>query len=161
MERIWLLIAIWGGGTLLRIWRQARFFQLEGYMTSRYLRWLAARPGRIVVVRALVFSALAGLAAIIIDLTGQDREGVYLIVWGVAGILAVWPERFKEVKQKFTLTQRARAADHGVRSGARGPVGGGCGGAGAVALNPAAEYAGDGGGRGRTTSRRSAYRWRT
>lgn len=142
MERIWLLIAIWAGGTLLRIWRQARFFQLEGYMTVRYLRWLAARPGRIVIVRALVFSALAGLAALVIDLTGQDREGIYLLVWGVAGVLAVWPERFKEVKQKFNLTQRAArllatafvlaivvllAAVAVVRA--------------TVAVNPAAEYA--------------------
>jgi len=35
------LIVLWLVGIMLRIWRLARFFQIEGYDSRRYLRWLA------------------------------------------------------------------------------------------------------------------------
>ena len=46
MNTLFLLIItlIWLVGTCLRIYRQARFYQIEEYMSARYLRWLFARP---------------------------------------------------------------------------------------------------------------------
>jgi UDP-N-acetylmuramoyl-tripeptide--D-alanyl-D-alanine ligase len=107
MDSILIIVAIWLVGTLLRVWRLARFFQLEGYMTSRYLRWLVAKLHRAVMWRSLIFVSVAALAAVLLDVTGQDREGIYLLIWSAAGILSVWPEPVKEVKQKLALTQRA------------------------------------------------------
>ncbi|MCC6800377.1 MAG: UDP-N-acetylmuramoyl-tripeptide--D-alanyl-D-alanine ligase [Anaerolineae bacterium] len=101
------LIVLWLVGIILRIWRLARFFQIEGYDSRRYLRWLAGRIDRIVVVRALVSVGIAGVAALALELTGQESAPLYLAIWGVAGITAVWPEPVKEIKQKLRLTQRA------------------------------------------------------
>ncbi|WP_119072387.1 UDP-N-acetylmuramoyl-tripeptide--D-alanyl-D-alanine ligase [Aggregatilinea lenta] len=107
MDPILILVLIWLVGILLRIWRLARFFQLEGYMTSRYLRWLVAKPHRYILSRSAIFVGVAMLAALVLDFSGQDREGIYLLVWGATSILGIWPEPVKEVKQKLALTQRA------------------------------------------------------
>jgi len=101
------LILIWLAGILLRIWRLARFFQLEGYDSRRFLRWVVARPQRYIMWRALVFAGVAALISLALNWVGQDTEMIYLLVWGTAAVLGVWPEPFKEVKQKFKVTQRA------------------------------------------------------
>jgi len=101
------LILLWLAGILFRIWRLARYYQIEGYNSGRYLRWLVAKPQRYIMWRALVFVGVAGLATLALELAGQDTEVIYLLIWGVAGIAGVWPEPVKEVKQKFKLTQRA------------------------------------------------------
>jgi len=102
-----LLILIWLFGALLRVWRLARYFQIEGYDNRRYLRWLAGRIERVVMVRALIFAGVALLATIALALTGQSSELIYLLIWGVSGVMAIWPEPVKEIKQRFRLTQRA------------------------------------------------------
>jgi UDP-N-acetylmuramoyl-tripeptide--D-alanyl-D-alanine ligase len=102
-----ILTLLWLAGVLFRIWRLARFFQIEGYESARYLRWLVGKPDRYIMWRALVFVGVAGLISISLNWAGQDTELVYLAVWGGAGLLAVWPDPPKEIKQKFKLTQRA------------------------------------------------------
>lgn len=101
------LIVIWLAGILLRIWRLARYFQLEGYESRRFLRWVVARPQRYVMWRALVFAGVAALISLALNWVGQDTEMIYLLVWGTAAVLGVWPEPPKEIKQKFKVTQRA------------------------------------------------------
>ena len=102
-----ILIVLWLAGIILRVWRLARFFQIEGYESKRYLRWLIGRPQRYVMWRALVFAGVAGLISLALNWFGQDTEAVYLIVWGVAAVLGIWPEPTKEIKQKFKVTPRA------------------------------------------------------
>jgi len=102
-----VLTLLWLGGTLLRVWQQARFFQIEEYKSGRYLRWLVARPTRYIMWRALIFVGVAYLTSVALNFAGQDSEALYLAVWSVAAVLSVWPERPKEVKKKFRLTQRA------------------------------------------------------
>jgi UDP-N-acetylmuramoyl-tripeptide--D-alanyl-D-alanine ligase len=102
-----ILIVLWLAGIILRVWRLARFFQLEGYESKRYLRWLIGKPQRYIMWRALVFAGVAGLISLALNWFGQDTEAVYLLVWGVAAVLGVWPEPTKEIKQKFKVTQRA------------------------------------------------------
>jgi UDP-N-acetylmuramoyl-tripeptide--D-alanyl-D-alanine ligase len=102
-----ILIVLWLAGIILRVWRLARFFQIEGYESKRYLRWLIGKPQRYVMWRALVFAGVAGLISLALNWFGQDTEAVYLLVWGVAAVLGVWPEPTKEIKQKFKVTPRA------------------------------------------------------
>lgn len=102
-----ILIFVWLAGTIIRIWRLARYFQIEGYNSPRYLRWWIAKSQRYLVWRALIFVSLAALTSLVLNFAGQDTEAVYLLIWGVAGVLSVWPEPPKEVKQKFKVTQRA------------------------------------------------------
>jgi UDP-N-acetylmuramoyl-tripeptide--D-alanyl-D-alanine ligase len=101
------LILVWLAGTLVRIWRLARFFQLEGYDSRRYVRWLLSRPDRTILWRALVFLSVAALTTVVLNLAGQSTEAVYMLIWGVASLMAIWPEPTKEVKQKFKVTHRA------------------------------------------------------
>lgn len=101
------LILIWLVGILVRIWRLARFFQIEGYDSRRFLRWVIGKPQRYVMWRALVFGGVAALISLTLNWFGQDTELVYLLVWGAAAVLGVWPEPPKEIKQKFKVTQRA------------------------------------------------------
>ncbi|NLE52783.1 MAG: UDP-N-acetylmuramoyl-tripeptide--D-alanyl-D-alanine ligase [Chloroflexi bacterium] len=102
-----ILIFLWLGGVLLRIWRLARFFQIEGYDNRRFLQWVVGRVDRMIVPRALIFVGVAVVATLALELTGQDSVTVYLMIWGVSGVMAVWPEPVKEVKQTFKLTARA------------------------------------------------------
>ena len=102
-----ILIFIWLAGTIVRIGRLARYFQIEGYDNRRYLRWLINRPQRYLAWRALVFVGVAMVTSLALNLAGQDTEVVYLLIWSVAALLSVWPEPPKEVKQTFKLTQRA------------------------------------------------------
>jgi hypothetical protein len=37
---------VWLAGGLVRIYQQARFFQIEEYMNGRYWRWLLHHPDR-------------------------------------------------------------------------------------------------------------------
>lgn len=102
-----ILIFLWLAGVILRIWRLARFFQLEGYDSRRYLRWLFGKMTRYVMWRALIFVGVALLVALLLGIFGQDTPALYLVVWGTAAVLSALPEPTKEVKQKFSLTQRA------------------------------------------------------
>lgn len=102
-----ILILLWLAGILWRIWRLARFFQLEGYQSPRYLRWLFAKPHRYIMWRALIFVGVAAVTTLALNLAGQNTEAIYMLIWGAAGVLSILPEPVKEVKQKFTLTQRA------------------------------------------------------
>ena len=63
-----ILIILWLAGVLLRVWRLARFFQIEGYDNRRFLRWLTARVERYVVARALIFVGLAFAVTLLIGL---------------------------------------------------------------------------------------------
>jgi UDP-N-acetylmuramoyl-tripeptide--D-alanyl-D-alanine ligase len=102
-----ILTFIWLGGVLLRIWRLARFFQIEGYSSLRYWHWLVGKLHRYIMWRALIFVGVASLTTLVLGLAGQDTEAVHLVIWGIAAVAGIWPEPVKEVKQKFKLTQRA------------------------------------------------------
>ena len=102
-----ILIFLWLAGVILRIWRLARFFQLEGYDSRRYIRWLFSKITRILMWRALIFISVALLVAVLLGFFGQDSPALYLVIWGTAAVLSALPEPTKEVKQKFSLTQRA------------------------------------------------------
>jgi len=101
------LIFLWLAGILVRIWQLARYFQIEEYNSRRFLRWLLARSQRYIMWRALVFVGVAALTSFALSWFGQDSESIYLLIWGVTAVLGTWPERPKEVKKRFKLTQRA------------------------------------------------------
>ncbi|PJF20413.1 MAG: hypothetical protein CUN56_16300, partial [Phototrophicales bacterium] len=64
-----ILAVIWLAGTWLRIYKQARFYQIEEYMSDRYLRWVISDRQRMLPMRpigawfiGLAFSFLMGEA---------------------------------------------------------------------------------------------------
>lgn len=102
-----ILLLVWLAGALFRVWRLARYFQIEGYDVRRFLAWLIAKPERYVMWRALIFAGVAALISLALDLASQDSQLVFMLIWGATSLAGVWPEPVKEIKQKFKLTQRA------------------------------------------------------
>ncbi len=97
---------VWLAGTCFRIYRQARFYQIEEYMSARYLRWIFAQRERWLPTR----SAAAWFGGLVIGFILSEAPGDLLIVligMVTAGI-AVWPPDEGEIKKKFRATPRAK-----------------------------------------------------
>lgn len=107
MNFLLILIAlIWLAGTIIRIYRQARFYQIEEYMGGRYLRWVLARRDRWLPTRpAGVWLVGLLLALFISDAPGSFVPGVIGVL---ASVIAVWPPDEGEVKKGFKPTARAK-----------------------------------------------------
>lgn len=101
-----IIALIWLAGTNLRIYRQARFYQIEEYNSKRYLRWLIAQRERYLPTRPLT----AFMAGTLISFILTEAPGEFLP--GVVGILiagaAVIPPHEKEVKRRLRLTPRVK-----------------------------------------------------
>jgi UDP-N-acetylmuramoyl-tripeptide--D-alanyl-D-alanine ligase len=106
-----LLIALacaWGGGALFRVYRQARYYQIEEYKSARYGRWLLSQRERWLPQRALLWSAVGVVLAFFTDsIPGQTSILPYILAT-VAALVAVWPPAESEIKKAFRPTPRAQ-----------------------------------------------------
>jgi UDP-N-acetylmuramoyl-tripeptide--D-alanyl-D-alanine ligase len=96
---------VWLAGTCLRIYRQARFFQIEEYMSARYLRWLFARRDRWLPTRPCI--AWVACIILIFVMTESPLDLVPGVIGIITASIAVWPPREGEVKKPFRATPRA------------------------------------------------------
>jgi len=102
-----LLIAlVWLIGTCFRIYRQARFYQIEEYTSGRYLRWYFARRERWLPRRPLVAWLGAGVFGFL--LSEAPGDVLLTIIGVVSAIIAVWPPDEGEIKKGFRPTLRAK-----------------------------------------------------
>ena len=102
-----LIVALlWLAGGWLRIYQQARFFQIEEYMNGRYWHWLLSHPERWG-WRRPIFAWTATLLASFLLLRFVTDEWLWLIVYVAAALVAIWPAREKEIKKAFVPTPRA------------------------------------------------------
>lgn len=101
-----VLLLLWLAGAALRVYSQARYYQIEEYMSGRYLRWLFSKRIRWLPPR----SVLAWLIGIIAALTLAESPGSALptVICILAAGIAVYPPSSAEVKKKFRATSRAR-----------------------------------------------------
>ncbi len=101
-----VLIAVWLIGTWLRIFRQSRFYQIEEYMSRRYLRWLLSDWGRVVPGRSLA----AWLMGLVIGFTLGEAPGgsLPILIAVIAAIIAVVPSRDAEIKKPLVVTNRVQ-----------------------------------------------------
>jgi len=101
---LFLLAIVWLGGTWLRIYKQARFYQIEEYMSSRYLRWVTAHRDRILPSRPIA-SWFIGLA--LAFLMGEAPGSILpFVIAIIAGLIASIPPAEGEIKKQFNRTQR-------------------------------------------------------
>lgn len=102
---ILILAAIWLAGAWLRIHRQARFYQIEEYMSRRYLRWYSADRKRLAPIRPLA-AWLLGLALAVAfgDAPGSPPAVITIL----AALVAVYPQRQLEIKKKLVVTARVK-----------------------------------------------------
>lgn len=100
-----VIAVVWLAGTWVRIYRQARFFQIEEYMILRYLRWWLQQRERVLPKRTLTV-AFAGvsLAAVFSEAPDSPLPALIAII---AGIAAAWPPDEGEIKKAFVRTPRA------------------------------------------------------
>lgn len=102
---LFVLVLIWLVGAWVRIYRQIRFYQIEEYMSQRYLRWLMKDRNRYLPTKPLIAWFLG--AAIGIFLAEAPGTVLPHIIGIIAGIIAVVPPDEGEIKKKFVRTQRA------------------------------------------------------
>ncbi len=101
-----VLAAIWLLGAWLRIYQQARFYQIEEYMGGRYLRWVLANRSRLLPARPLG-AWILGLA--VGGLLGEAPDSFLPSAVAIfAAMVAVVPLRQHEVKQPFAATPRMK-----------------------------------------------------
>ncbi len=101
-----IISLIWLGGTCFRIYKQARFFQIEEYMSLRYIQWFFAKRDRWLPTRAVG----AWLAGIVIGVILSEAPGNFILISAgiIAAVVAVWPPNEGEVKKGFKPTARAK-----------------------------------------------------
>lgn len=107
MQSFFLILIglMWTGGICLRVYRQARFFQIEEYKANRYLRWWLSQRGR-VLPRRPIMVAFVG-AVLMIFLSEAPNSPVPGVIGGIASLIALWPPKQGEVKKAFRRTPRA------------------------------------------------------
>lgn len=100
----WIAALAWLVATWIRIYQQARFYQIEEYQSVRYTRWLLASPRR-----WLHWRMVAGLigASVIFLLPQKAPPGMSFGISLAAAVVVGWPESVKEVKKAFRRTRRA------------------------------------------------------
>lgn len=90
-------------GAGIRIYQQARFFQIEEYMNLRYLRWLFTKRERWLPLR----SSAAGIGGVAVGMFVGDTAVATLLVLSIAMAILIYPQPPGEVKKGFNRTQRA------------------------------------------------------
>lgn len=97
---------VWLAGGLVRIYQQARFFQIEEYMNGRYWRWLLHHPDRWG-WRRPIFAWTVALLGSFLLLRVIQSEWLWLALFVGTALVAIWPGKEREVKKAFVRTPRA------------------------------------------------------
>lgn len=101
-----LLIAlVWGVGAAWRVYKQARFFQIEEYMSGRYLRWVVGARERALPNRPTVLWMIGAILSVFLG-EAQGSVVPHIICLVTAGI-AIMPPDEGEIKKRFVRTPRA------------------------------------------------------
>lgn len=100
-----LLLLIWGAGTSLRAYKQARFYQIEEYKMGRYARWWIKARERLFPPRSIIFTAIGAVMVFIFSESPDSPLPIFIGI--IAGIIANIPPDEGEIKKKFRHTPRA------------------------------------------------------
>ena len=104
MQNDWtpLVGLIWLVGTWLRLRQQARFYQIEEYMSRRYLRWMLAARSRCLPLRPLALGLLGVGLAILADHLHDSLAG------SLFALAAVFPKSTGTSKKPLVMTARVK-----------------------------------------------------
>ncbi|GAB4554069.1 MAG: UDP-N-acetylmuramoyl-tripeptide--D-alanyl-D-alanine ligase [Anaerolineae bacterium] len=99
---IWIIVI------LRRVYRLARFFQLEGYEVKRFIRWFRRTPREIRYTLASAVALFVITQAYAVSLPSDSRPTILTLIGLAAavGMLLIHP-RSKQMKQPFNRTPRA------------------------------------------------------
>src|SRR5690606_6588577 len=103
---LFVISIIWLIGACLRVYRHARYYQIEEYMSLRYLRWLFAVRRRWLPTRPLI---AFGIGAVFSFMFSESPDGILPAIIGtVSAAAAAYPPAEGEVKKAFRATARAK-----------------------------------------------------
>lgn len=97
---------VWLAGSGFRAYRYARFYQIEEYMSLRFLRWLVQQRRRWLPWRPVLAWGIS--SAMLFVLTEAPGTFMFGVIGVIAALVAVWPESEGEIKKRFRATPRAR-----------------------------------------------------
>ncbi|MCU0511496.1 MAG: UDP-N-acetylmuramoyl-tripeptide--D-alanyl-D-alanine ligase [Anaerolineae bacterium] len=101
-----LIVLTWLAGAGVRVYRQARFFQIEEYLNGRYLRWCLADRQRWLPSRpAAVWFVGSAVGLFLGEAPGSVLPHLLALI---AALIAVLPPDEGEIKKKFVATPRAK-----------------------------------------------------
>ena len=100
------LALIWLASACMRIYRQARFFQIEEYMVGRYLRWAWSYPRLLPPARPSAAWFLGLTLGIVLGEAPGSIVPVAITI--IAAIAAAIPPRGPEAKKEFVATPRVK-----------------------------------------------------
>lgn len=103
---LFIIAAIWLIGVCLRVYGQARFYQIEEYMSLRYLHWLLRQRDRWLPTRPVIAWVIGGILFFL--LTEAPGTVMFGVIGTVSAVAGAWPARTGEVKKGFRATPRAR-----------------------------------------------------
>ena len=100
-----VLALAWLLGTWLRLYRQARFFQIEEYLSRRYLAWVWRNPKELLPRQPL----MAWFVGSVFVMLSEAPDGVMPHAAAVfAALVASWPPRESEIKKPLVRTGRLK-----------------------------------------------------
>lgn len=100
---LYLIGLVWLVAASIRMYQQARFYQIEEYKSLRYIRWLFAERGRWLPARPVVAALAGGTVGLFVGDTVMVTVGILLVAAGIAA----YPLPAGEVKKVFVRTARA------------------------------------------------------
>lgn len=98
---VWAVVALW------RIRLLVRFFQLEEYMSARFLRWAQAHRDQWLPL-SMIAAGGGVFLVVILTLAGIDSELLLVLLGVAAAAAAAYQEPAAEVKKRFVATKRAQ-----------------------------------------------------
>lgn len=102
---LWLILL---GGTVWRIFKQARYYQIEEYKSARYARWLLREQARYLPLHALVAIGLAIVFSVIGDSVPSNFSALPYVACLIGAAFAIRPPKEAAVKKAFVTTARAK-----------------------------------------------------
>ena len=107
MTELLLIVSalIWLAGCGHRIYRLARYYQIEEYKSARFVRWWLGARQRWLPSRPALAAVLGGLMQVFLSEGGALLPGVIGVI---AAAAAGYPPALGEVKKRFNRTARAK-----------------------------------------------------
>ena len=100
------LAVVWLVGTWLRVYQLTRFYQIEEYMSRRFLMWLRRSPRHLLPRRALGAWFLGTVIAVVLG--EAPNSALPLLIMILAALIAVIPKQEHEVKKPLVHTGRVK-----------------------------------------------------